>query len=83
MAARTHKTFEEALERLEEIARDLEQGELGLEEGLKQFEEGMKLVRFCTKKLDRAQQRVELLIEKNGDLTTRKFEASHGDQDLS
>lgn len=58
MARKKEKTFEEAMERLEEIVTTMEQGEIPLEESLKLFEEGTALVRRCTDVLDKAQLRV-------------------------
>jgi exodeoxyribonuclease VII small subunit len=55
--------FEEALARLEEIVKKMEDGDLTLEESLDAFEEGIKLSRFCTKKLDKAERRVEILLK--------------------
>ena len=65
--------FEEALEKLEEIVRRMEGGEMTLEESLKAFEEGIKLSRFCMKKLDEADRRVELLLREGGELVTKPF----------
>ena len=65
--------FEEALERLEEIVRRMEAGEMTLEESLKAFEEGIKISRLCTKKLDEADRRVELLLREEGELVARPF----------
>lgn len=66
-------TFEEALARLEEITNTLEDGELSLEASLKIFEEGIRLAEFCSKKLDEAQQKVDILLKKNGKLATAPF----------
>jgi len=69
------KKFEEAMERLEQIGEALEGGDLTLEESLKIFEEGMNLIRFCSKKLEEAEQKVTLLIkESGGKLTQQPFE---------
>ncbi|NOR10323.1 MAG: exodeoxyribonuclease VII small subunit [Desulfovibrionaceae bacterium] len=68
------KTFEDSLARLEEISRELEDGELNLETSLKRFEEGIKLVQFCSKKLDESQKKIDLLLEKDGVLTTKSFD---------
>ncbi|MDR9502420.1 MAG: exodeoxyribonuclease VII small subunit [Desulfurivibrionaceae bacterium] len=70
------KTFEDALKKLDEITQDLESGDLSLEASLKKFEEGIQLARFCNSKLDECQQRVSLLLEKNGSLTESPFEES-------
>lgn len=66
-------TFEEALERLEKIVRALEEGNVALENSLSLFEEGTKLVRFCTKKIDSAEQKVKILTEKNGTVAEEDF----------
>jgi exodeoxyribonuclease VII small subunit len=67
--------FEQAMERLEQIVESLEGGDLNLEESLKIFEEGMKLIRFCSKKLDEAEQKVTLLMkESGGQLTQQPFD---------
>ena len=69
------KKFEEAMERLEQIVESLEGGDLTLEESLKIFEEGMKLIRFCSKKLEEAEQKVTLLVkESGGTLTQQPFD---------
>jgi exodeoxyribonuclease VII small subunit len=54
--------FEEALASLERIVRDLEGGDLPLDDALKLFEEGVRLSRFCSKKLDEAEKRIEILM---------------------
>ncbi len=54
-------TFEEALQRLEQIVRDLEEGELGLDDSLARYEEGVTLLRQCHDLLQRAERRIELL----------------------
>lgn len=59
-------TFEEAMKKLESIVETLGEGNLSLDESLKMFEEGMELYKFCNKKLDEAEYKVEKLIEKEG-----------------
>ena len=44
-----------------------------LEESLKAFEEGIKLARLCSKKLDEADRRVEVLLREEGELVTKPF----------
>ncbi|MBN2570319.1 MAG: exodeoxyribonuclease VII small subunit [Deltaproteobacteria bacterium] len=60
------KTFEKALERLEEIVKRMEEGDMTLDDSLKAFEEGINLSRFCAKKLDDAERKVEMLMKSNG-----------------
>jgi exodeoxyribonuclease VII small subunit len=66
--------FEDALQKLEAIVKKLEEGNLNLEDSLKAFEEGMRLSRFCSKKLDEAEKKVEILMkDASGRLTTKPF----------
>ncbi len=67
-------SFEESLAELESIVEKLEKGQLSLDESLVLFEKGIKLVRECNDKLKNARQKVEQLIEENGELRTEKFE---------
>jgi len=67
------KNFEEALARLEEITKELESGEPSLEESLKKFDEGVKLADFCNSKLEEAQQKISLLLNRNGLITPVPF----------
>jgi exodeoxyribonuclease VII small subunit len=53
--------FEDALQRLEQIVDRLEAGNLPLEESLKVFEEGVGLARRCSRYLEDAEKRIELL----------------------
>jgi exodeoxyribonuclease VII small subunit len=70
--------FEEALLKLEDLVRKMEGGDLSLEESLKAFEEGIRLARFCTKKLDEAERRVEILLKGDDAAAVVPF----GDKDL-
>ena len=57
MAAKK-KSFEDALNRLDEIVRHLEKGDLPLSESLALFEEGTAQMSECSKMLDEAEQKV-------------------------
>lgn len=54
-----NKTFEENMQRLEQIVRAMERGDVALDESLKLFEEGTELVRCCGKLLDEAELQVK------------------------
>ena len=54
-------TFEENMNRLEQIVRAMEKGDVQLEESLKLFQEGTKLVEQCTKLLDEAELQVKMV----------------------
>ncbi len=66
-------TFESALARLEQIVRALEGGNVPLEDLIKLFDEGTSLVKFCTERLDKAEEKVRLLQMKDGVLTEEEF----------
>jgi exodeoxyribonuclease VII small subunit len=72
--------FEEALERLESIVKKMEQGEMTLEESLDAFEEGIKLSRFCSKKLDDIERRVEVLLKGNNGITVKQFKGEEDNE---
>ena len=59
-------SFEEALNRLEEVVGRLEDGEISLEESMKAFEEGKELVKLCLQKLDEAEKKI-VKLQKNKD----------------
>lgn len=67
------RSFEESLERLELITKELESGSLSLEESLKKFDEGVKLADLCNQTLLEAQQKVNLLLKKDGQLREVPF----------
>ena len=69
MAKKSTPSFEEALEELEQIVEDMESGDLTLEESLKAFEKGVALTRSAQEALTAAEQRVKVLLEKNGEDT--------------
>ena len=56
-------SFEQALEQLEDSATRLEQGALSLEDALQIFERGVAASRACTRYLDQARKRVQVLQE--------------------
>lgn len=72
--------FEQALEQLEELVEQMESGELTLEESLKSFEDGIKLTRDCQAALTQAEQKVQLLQEENGKLSSVDFEEQDEDK---
>jgi exodeoxyribonuclease VII small subunit len=57
--------FEQAIARLEKLVAEMESSELSLEDVLKRYEEGSRLVRFCGRKLEEAERKIELLSRKN------------------
>jgi exodeoxyribonuclease VII small subunit len=67
--------FEEHLTQLETVVERLEQGDLALDESVRLFEEGMKLSQACKEELERAEGRVQVLVEdKAGKMQVAEFD---------
>lgn len=56
------KSFEERLQRLEELGDLLREGKIGLDEATKAFEEGVRLARGLEKELAKVERKVEILV---------------------
>lgn len=65
--------FESSLSELQQIVDKMEHGSLSLEESLAAFEKGIGLTRQCQKALADAEQKVQLLLQKNGEETLVPF----------
>jgi exodeoxyribonuclease VII small subunit len=76
MPAKKELTFEKAMERLEEIVALLESGENELDKSLSLFEEGVKLINICNKSLEKAEESVKMLVNADGELVEKDFEAN-------
>ena len=63
----TPKTFETAVDKLDQIIQEMENGDLALETSLKKFENGINLVRFCSEKLNEADKKITLLMKDKDD----------------
>ena len=70
--------FEQALAELEAVVERLERGDLPLEEALRVFERGVELTRHCQSALKAAQQRVDILIKRNGQTEIEPFATPEG-----
>lgn len=57
-----NQTFEENMQRLEQIVRAMERGDVPLDQSLKLFQEGTKLVESCGKLLDEAELQVKKIV---------------------
>ena len=65
MAKKPTQNFESTLKELEAIVSHLETGELPLEEALNEFETAVKLVQQGQERLQKAEQRIQILLNKN------------------
>ena len=70
----TFSNFEKSLQELETLVEQMEKGELSLEDSLKHFERGIELTRSCQAALRLAEQKVEQLLEKNGQIEIVPFD---------
>jgi exodeoxyribonuclease VII small subunit len=78
VAKKQQPTFEQALAELEALVERMEAGELPLEESLKQFERGVELTRLCQKSLADAEQKVQIVLEKDGKQILQPFDENDG-----
>lgn len=73
--------FETSLKKLEDVVRKLESGTLTLDDSIKAFEEGVRHAAFCSKKLDEAERKVEILIkQRDGSFTREPFGDNHDER---
>lgn len=63
-------SFEENLDKLQDIVEEVEKGELGLEETIARYEEAGRLIKTCREILDKAELKINKLVED----TTEPFE---------
>ena len=69
------ENFEKNLKELEEVVRTLESGNVTLDEMLTLFEKGVTLTKNCTSQLDKAEQKINILVKgENGEMTEKEFE---------
>ena len=74
--------FEKSLSELESLVTKLEQGDVPLEDALKAFERGVALTRQCQTALRTAQQKVEVLLARNGSEEVVPFADEEDDDDV-
>jgi len=68
-------SFEDALAELEQIVRGLETGQQKLEDAITAYERGVALRRHCETKLEEAEARVQVIVQRaDGSLATRSSE---------
>lgn len=65
MAKKPTQDFETTLKELEAIVTHLEAGDLPLEDALNEFEAAIKLVQQGQERLQKAEQRIQILLNKN------------------
>ncbi|HKJ95141.1 MAG TPA: exodeoxyribonuclease VII small subunit [Gammaproteobacteria bacterium] len=66
--------FEASLKELEDLVTRLERGDMSLEDSLKSFERGVALTRSCQKALEEAEQKVEILLQRDDKAAPQPFD---------
>ena len=71
--------FEKTFTELEDLVKKMEGGDLSLEESLKYFEHGMLLTKNCQQALNKAEQKVRILLEKSNKNNLESFDSDNND----
>lgn len=61
-------SFEESLEKLEEIVNKLENGDVPLDDAIEEFKKAMDLVKICNDKLNTAEESIAKIVQENGEI---------------
>jgi len=69
-----NKNFEEQISELEKIVLELEKGELSLDDSVKKFEQGIKISKECNEILEKAEKKINILINQDGEMIEEKFD---------
>jgi len=78
-------SFEDAMQRLDEIVAGMEDSQLSLEEMISSYEEGVSLLKLCRQRIDGARRRVELISSdlEGGKASLTPFEEAKDDEQAS
>ena len=66
-------SFEESLEKLEEIVNKLENGDVPLDDAIEEFKKAMDLVKICNEKLESAEESIAKIVKDNANLTKKEI----------
>lgn len=72
--SKKEEDFEELMKKLEDITNKLETENLSLDESVKLFEEGIGISKECNEKLEKAEKKISILINEDGELKEEKFD---------
>jgi exodeoxyribonuclease VII small subunit len=73
--------LEESLAEITQLIDKMEHGEQTLEQSLTHFERGITLVKHCQQVLEKAEQKVQLLVKQNQHDTLTPYESDEEDHD--
>ncbi|MFA0814350.1 MAG: exodeoxyribonuclease VII small subunit [Anaerofustis sp.] len=72
-------SFEQNMNRLEEIVEDIQSNKITLNDSIRLFEEGMTLIGNLNEELNRAEEKVKVLLAKNGELKEADYNTGEVD----
>ena len=72
-AKKKYADYESAMNRLQEITEALESGDTKLEQAIDLYTEGLEIARFCEQKLTEAEQKIKVILDKNGVIEEADF----------
>ena len=73
--------FEELLAEAESLAEKMEEGGLSLDESIRAYEKGVENLRRCADLLRTAEEKVQVLLEKNGAFRLEDLDADSDDDE--
>lgn len=75
------RSFEDDLQRLEQLVQQMEGRDLSLEQMITAYEEGSTLVKECTKRLNDVEQKIEKLVKKESKIEPETMQPSSDEED--
>ena len=73
MSKENNMSFEETMQKLQEIVLELEKGTLNLDDSVKKFEEGIELSKQCNQILESAEKKINILVKKDDGIKEETF----------
>lgn len=74
MSKQKELSFEDAMEKLEEVVEKLEQGDVPLERAISMFQEGMSLSKLCHDKLKNVENSMDRILHEDGEVEQTTFQ---------
>lgn len=74
MSEKKELSFEDAMEKLEEVVENLEQGDVPLEKAISMFQEGMSLSKLCHDKLKNVEKSMDRILQEDGEVEIITFQ---------
>jgi exodeoxyribonuclease VII small subunit len=74
MSEKKELSFEEAMEKLEEVVEKLELGDVPLEKAISMFQEGMILSKLCHDKLKNVEKSIDRILNEDGEVEIITFQ---------